>query len=402
MFNYFKKHVLATCAVVLALTLPKQVVAEEVVLTMIGNETVKVTGMLLEVTGSHYLVDSNLGPIRVQRDAFLCNGTTCPTATSATVENAGQIEWNVSLWGKRRAFTEHVERLAELVAEKTDSQFTLNISYGGLSPSRENLDNIAAGTFEMAQFCTGYHPEKTPLLSVLELPFLGVASLEQELALSLAVYNHPAVQADLSRWNATLLMPSPQPQKNIIGVGQPPMSLGDFRGMTVRATGGVRQAIEALGAESANLPSPEVAAALAEGTIQATAMAPHGHIAFGTVESGMWWTSNLNPGTSNCPVVVNTQALESLSTSNRVALLSSIEEALEHYVDHYNDVTMAAWRPALQDNQIIELSINGDILNAINEAVATPAANAWIEQNNAMGLPAQELYDLVTTLVSSE
>ncbi|MDO7707751.1 MAG: C4-dicarboxylate ABC transporter substrate-binding protein, partial [Paracoccaceae bacterium] len=29
-------------------------------------------------------------------------------------------EWNVSLWGKRRAFTEHVEKLAELVSEKTN------------------------------------------------------------------------------------------------------------------------------------------------------------------------------------------------------------------------------------------------------------------------------------------
>lgn len=36
---------------------------------------------------------------------------------------AGQAmatEWNVSLWGTRRAFTEHVEKLAELVSEKTD------------------------------------------------------------------------------------------------------------------------------------------------------------------------------------------------------------------------------------------------------------------------------------------
>ena len=24
-------------------------------------------------------------------------------------------EWNVSVWGKRRAFTEHIEKLAELV-----------------------------------------------------------------------------------------------------------------------------------------------------------------------------------------------------------------------------------------------------------------------------------------------
>ena len=31
---------------------------------------------------------------------------------------------------------------------------------------------------------------------------------------------------------------------------------------------------------------------------------------------------------------------------------------------------------------------------------AAPAAAAWIEQNNAAGLPAQELYDLVTGMVA--
>ncbi|MEL7177315.1 MAG: hypothetical protein AAGK28_12425, partial [Pseudomonadota bacterium] len=31
-------------------------------------------------------------------------------------------EWNVSLWGKRRAFTEHVEKLAELVDQKTGGE----------------------------------------------------------------------------------------------------------------------------------------------------------------------------------------------------------------------------------------------------------------------------------------
>jgi len=67
-------------------------------------------------------------------------------ATEAMAE-----EWNVSLWGKRRAFTEHVEKLAELVSEKTGGDFTLNISYGGLSKNKENLDGISIGAFEMAQ-----------------------------------------------------------------------------------------------------------------------------------------------------------------------------------------------------------------------------------------------------------
>src|SRR6056297_4161260 len=123
-------------------------------------------------------------------------------------------EWNVSLWGKRRAFTEHVEKLAELVEQKTGGDFTLNISYGGLSKNRENLDGISIGAFEMAQFCAGYHADKNPSITVLELPFLGVSSLDMEREISMAIYQHPAVVDEMAQWNATLLMPSPLPQYN--------------------------------------------------------------------------------------------------------------------------------------------------------------------------------------------
>jgi TRAP-type C4-dicarboxylate transport system substrate-binding protein len=59
---------------------------------------------------------------------------TALTALAFTIATEGMAEeWNVSLWGQRRAFTEHVEKLAEQVSERTDGGFTLNISYGGLS-----------------------------------------------------------------------------------------------------------------------------------------------------------------------------------------------------------------------------------------------------------------------------
>src|SRR6056297_3067456 len=129
-------------------------------------------------------------------------------------------EWNVSLWGKRRAFTENTEKLAELVAEKTNGEFTLNISYGGLSKNRENLDGISIGAFEMAQFCAGYHRDKNPTITVLELPFLGVSNLEEEVAVSHAVYDHPAVQEEMAQWNAKMVMTSPMPQYNLVGTGE--------------------------------------------------------------------------------------------------------------------------------------------------------------------------------------
>ncbi|MEM1129981.1 MAG: C4-dicarboxylate TRAP transporter substrate-binding protein [Pseudomonadota bacterium] len=309
-------------------------------------------------------------------------------------------EWNVSLWGKRRAFTEHVEKLAELVNEKTGGEFTLNISYGGLSNNRENLDGISIGAFEMAQFCAGYHRDKNPSITVLELPFLGVTTLEQETELSMALYEHPAVVEDLARWNATLLMPSPLPQYNIVGLGDAPATLADFEGLSVRATGGIGAAMEAIGAVPTSMSASEVRQAMDSGVVKAVSFAPHAHMSFGTIENGTWWTTNLNPGTVNCPVVVNTDALDSLSDEHRAALLGSVDEALDHYITYYNGATMDAWGPALEERGITQVTFTDDEIAAFKEAAAAPAATEWIEQNTARGLPAQELYDMITGMIA--
>lgn len=328
--------------------------------------------------------------------------TTAATAImcSFAVE-AFATEWNVSLWGKRRAFTEHVEKLAELVDQKTNGEFKLNLSYGGLSKNRENLDGISIGAFEMAQFCAGYHADKNPSITVLELPFLGVSSLEQEVELSMEVYKHPAAVEDLARWNATLLMPSPLPQYNVAGLGDAPASLDDFKGLTVRATGGIGKALAAVGAEPTSMSASEVRQSLDSGVIKAVAFAPHAHMSFGTVESAKWWTTNLNPGTVNCPVVANTEALEALSDDHKEALLGSIEEALAHYVSNYNDKTMAAWGPKLEEKGIESISFSDEEIASFKEAAAAPAAEAWIKENTDRGLPAQELYDLVVSKISA-
>ncbi len=323
-------------------------------------------------------------------------------ALSLTIASeAFATDWNVSLWGKRRAFTEHVEKLAELVSEKTNGEFTLNISYGGLSKNRENLDGISIEAFEMAQFCAGYHRDKNPSITVLELPFLGVSSLEQEIELSMAVYNHPATQADMARWNATLLMPSPLPQYNIVGAGDAPATLADFKGLTVRATGGIGQAMETIGAVPTSMSASEVRQAMDSGVVKAVSFAPHAHMSFGTIENATWWTTNLNPGTVNCPVVVNSDALANLSDEHRDALLGSVDEALAHYVDNYNNKTMVAWGPAMEEKGIQQITFSDAEIAAFRNAAAAPAAEAWIADNTARGLPAQELFDLVTGMIAN-
>jgi len=285
------------------------------------------------------------------------------------------------------------------VKEKTKGEFTLNISYGGLSKNKENLDGISIGAFEMAQFCAGYHRDKNPSITVLELPFLGVNSLDLERKLSEALYKHPAVQKDLARWNATLLMPSPMPQYNIVGVGDAPKTLSDFDGLTVRATGGIGKAMATLGSVPTSVTATEARQALDSGVVKSVAFAPHAHMSYGTVETAKWWTTNLNPGTVNCPVVVNTDALAALSEAHRKALMESVGPSLDHYIENYNGKTMAAWGPKLEEKGIEKVTYTDEEVAAFKDRVAGPVADAWVKENAAKGLPAQELLDMVKGMI---
>ena len=318
----------------------------------------------------------------------------------AFVTEAAATEWNVSVWGKRRAFTEHVEKLAELVAEKTNGEFTMNVSYGGLSKNRENLDGISIGAFEMAQFCAGYHRDKNRVITVLELPFLGVNTLEEEVAVSNAVYAHPAAADEMAQWNAKLLMTSPMPQYNLVGTGEPRDELAEFEGMRVRATGGIGKAFEAVGAVPTSVTSSEAYQAMESGVVDTVAFAQHAHLSFGTINQADWWTANLNPGTVNCPVVVNIDAYESLSDAEREALDSSVPEALDYYVENYGKL-LQKWDEVLAEKGVEKVMLSDETIAAFRAKAADPIREAWIKDMEAQGLPGQELYDLVMETLAS-
>lgn len=324
----------------------------------------------------------------------LFTGAAAAALSVAVVSQAAATEWNVSVWGKPRVFTAHIEKLGELVSEKTGGEFTFNVSYGGLSKNKENLDGISIGAFEMAQFCAGYHRDKNPTITVLELPFIGVNTLEEEVAVSHAVYAHPAVQKDLARWNAKLLMTSPMPQYNIVGTGEPRDTLAKMDGLRVRATGGIGKAFAAVGAVPTSVTATEAYNAMESGVVDTVAFAQHAHLAYGTINRADWWTANLNPGTVNCPVVVNIDAYDALSDEERAALDSSIDEAIAHYLASYAEI-LEKWEGILTEKGVQKVELAEAELEAFRSAAAAPIREKWMEDMAAQGIPGQELYDLV-------
>jgi TRAP-type C4-dicarboxylate transport system substrate-binding protein len=305
-------------------------------------------------------------------------------------------QWNVSLWGKRRAFTENVEKLAELVEQKTNGDFTLNISYGGLSKSRENLDGISFGAFEMAQFCSFYHKDKNPTITVTELPYSREISLARMAEIYKQVHAHPIVVKDLARWNATILMPTPMPQYNIVSKTDPLKGLEDFEGLRVRGPGGIMGVLGKIGAVKTGVPFAEVRQSMDSGVIDAASFAPHAHLATKTYAVGKWATTNLNLGTADCPVVVNTDALNALSDEHREALLGSVDEAIAFYVDNYDNNTTGKYEKAITEAGLTRVTFTPEQTAELNELAESVRAQ-WIKEN-AGQFDSQALFDFTAGL----
>jgi TRAP-type C4-dicarboxylate transport system substrate-binding protein len=130
------------------------------------------------------------------------------------------------------------------------------------------------------------------------------------------------------------------------------------------------------------------------GVVDTVAFAQHAHLSFGTINQADWWTANLNPGTVNCPVVVNIDAYDSLSDDHRAALDSSVPEALDHYLANYAEL-LARWDTVLAEKGVAKVEIADDVIAEFRAKAADPIRDKWIADMEAQGLPGQELYDLV-------
>ena len=153
-----------------------------------------------------------------------------------------------------------------------------------------------------------------------------------------------------------------------------------------------------LGAVKTGVPFGEVRQSMDSGVIDAAAFAPHAHLATKTVDIGKWVTTNLNLGTANCPVVVNTEALAGLSESNRKALLGSVDESLEYYVDNYTNKTTGKYLKAVEDKKINKVTFTSEQTAKLN-TLAESVRQDWIKKYSK-DFDAKALFESTSKLFS--
>jgi TRAP-type mannitol/chloroaromatic compound transport system substrate-binding protein len=320
----------------------------------------------------------------------------CVALPAAAAVDGPKVAWDLSVWGPPRAFTAGIEALSKYVSTETGGKFTIKIHYGdALSKGPDNLDNIKLGAFEMAQICTGYHPGKNPAITVLDLPGLPLADPDVHARVHDIVYKHPAIVAEFKKWNAVLLMSVLQPQSELMGTGEPPVTMELFHGMRVRALGGTGDALRNLGAVPTSVPAPEVYNSLERGVFRAAAFPyTYAFASYKIDEIANWYTTNLAPGANNCPTIVNEQALNKLPPQYRALMDSGrpiAYEALKTAQRTTDEKNLAAW----QKRGLKGIVYSEAELKKFTDLGARPVWNAWVKEMSAKNIPAQELLDLV-------
>lgn len=320
-------------------------------------------------------------------------GGHCPVKA---VTDGPKLNWKLSLWGKRRAFTEGMEYVSEHIKACTGGNFTMKLFYGEqLSKSKENLDGIKLGAFEAATFCAAYHPGKNAPLNVLDLPFLPLADFGVMRKAHDAIYAHPASQKALAQWNAHLYMSNILPQYEYMGRGPVPKAVSDFSGKRLRALGGMGRAAKLIGATPSSMPASETYTALQRGTVDAIGF-PYSYTfaAYKLDEIADWVTTNMSLGTVNCPTVFSKGHWDKLPDSYKNLLNDLKDGAYAAIEADYKKKDIANEKKWKADPKMQMVQIPEDQMAEFRKVAGKPVWEAWVKEN-AGKFNSQELLDIV-------
>lgn len=308
-------------------------------------------------------------------------GLMLTTAAPAANVDGPSVFWKISMYGNPRALTSGMEALAEKVAAETDGKFNIRIFYAEqLGPARENLDGIKLNAFEGAGICNFYHPGKNPAWMVFSLPFLPIPSPQVDRYVREKMFEHPAIVADMAKWNALPYVTGLLPQFEMMGKGDAPLTLDDWSGLQVRAGGGLGDAMELLGATKQTLSAGETLTAFQNGTVDVAAFPfTYAHVAFKIYEEADWYTSNLSPGSAECGWVLNKTAFDALPEQYQALIWDNRDLVL--------DTEQAAY--AAQDEKnlplfeetLTKVEYDEEALNAFRTQAGRPIWEQWVADN---------------------
>jgi TRAP-type C4-dicarboxylate transport system substrate-binding protein len=310
-----------------------------------------------------------------------------------------KLLWNHNVFGPPRAVTAGLETISEFFKKESNGAFEIKIHYGAaLGPERQVPESIKSGGYESGMMCAGYYPNKFPLLSVMELPFLAPASLADNAKVNEAVLSHPLIAKEMAeRWNIKYFGPTFLPPYEFMG-NKRVAGVADMRGVKMRISGLNAKALQNFGAVPTMVTAPEAYTALERGTIDSFGL-PYSYTfgAYKLHEVSKFVTEGMAMSGLVCFQGVNIAAWDKLPDNLKAKLPQAKERSVAALLEAYKKAD-EKWIPIFKDK--LEITPFPAAERAKLEAGANAIWEAWVKEQEAAGRPGREMLNFVKAEVA--
>jgi TRAP-type C4-dicarboxylate transport system substrate-binding protein len=307
---------------------------------------------------------------------------------------AQKVVWNHNLFGPPRAVTVAIETVRDELQKAANGNFELKIAYGSaLGPEKQIPESIKSGGYEGGMMCAGYYPNKFPLLSVMELPFLTPSTIADTANVYHAVINHPLIVKEMAdRWGVRYLAPIFLPAFEFMG-NKRIASVADMKGVKMRISGLNAKALQVFGAVPTMVTAPEGYTALERGTIDSFGF-PY-TFAFGAYklyEVSKYSTEGIALNGFMCFQGVSIKAYEKLPKEVQAKLPAAQKLADENLANAYAKDDQK-WLPIFK--QKLEIVQFPAAERAKLAAGAAEIWESWAKEQEVAGRPGREMLNFV-------
>jgi TRAP-type C4-dicarboxylate transport system substrate-binding protein len=313
--------------------------------------------------------------------------------------SAQQVTWNHNIFGPPRAVTAGIEAMADFYRKQSNGALDIKIAYGAaLGPERQTPEAIKAGGYEGGQMCAGYYPNKFPLLTVMELPFLAPRDTADRAKVDAAVFGHPLIVKEMAdRWNIRYFGPTFLPPYEFMG-NKRIASVDDMRGVKMRISGLNAKALQVFGAVPTMVTAPEGYSALERGTIDSFGF-PYSYTfgAYKLYEVSKYVTEGMGMSGFMCFQGVSLNAWNKLPEPLKAKLPEAQALANTALLKAYKDAD-DKWIPIF--HQRLEVTKFPSDERAKLAAGANEIWEEWVKEQEAAGRPGRQILDFVKAEVA--
>lgn len=318
---------------------------------------------------------------------------------ATTAASAQTIIWNHNLFGPPRAVTAGMEAMAEFYKKESNGAFEIKLAYGSaLGPEKQIPEGIKSGGYEGGMMCAGYYPNKFPLLTVMELPFLAPRGITENAKVNRAVLNHPLIVKEMAeRWNMKYLGPTFLPAFEFMG-NKRIASVADMKGVKMRISGLNAKALQVFGAVPTMVTAPEGYEALQRGTIDSFGF-PYS-FAFGAYklhEVSKYATEGMAMSGFLCFQGVSLTAWNKLPDNLKAKLPEAQELAAAALLKAFK-ADDEKWVPLFKQRlDVVQFPAEE---RAKLVAASSDIWEAWVKEQEAAGRPGREILNFVKAEVA--